>query len=247
MTRIFSRIHAKIVPPIDLEGTDEVEPLGELESIGVCIRIARGVFRGLLLRLRVRHAKGHIYVGRCVQVLNAGRLTLGRNVKIEDYAEIQCRSQRGVVLGDGVTIGRNVSIRPSSYYGHTAGEGLIVGAGSAIGALSWIGASGHVTIGCDVLVGPRVTIVPENHRFDRISLSIKGQGVKRSRVFIEDDCWIGTGATILAGVRIGRGSIVAAGAVVARSFPPYSVIGGVPARLIRQRETTAPRRDLRAA
>ena len=54
---------------------------------------------------------------------------------------------------------------------------------------------------------------------------------------VEDGCWIGANVTILKGVTIGRGSVVAAGAVVTRSCPPYSIIGGVPARVIRQRFT----------
>lgn len=245
--KIFSRLHARAVPQTGLDGQSIGSTLTECEAFVVCARIAAGLVRGLLLRLRVRHAKGLVLVGRGVTVLDAHRLTLGRNVKIEDLAEIQCRSKRGVVLGDGVTIGRGVSVRPSSYYGHVAGEGLVVGAGSALGALGWIGASGHVTIGCDVLIGPRVTIVPENHRFEQSTETIKSQGVERSRVYIEDDCWIGAGATILAGVRIGRGSVVAAGAVVARSFPPYSVVGGVPARRIKDRRSERPQATKSAA
>lgn len=54
-------------------------------------------------------------------------------------------------------------------------------------------------------------------------------------VVIEDDVWVGANVTILKGVTIGRGSIVAAGAVVTKSFPPYSVIGGVPAHLLKRR------------
>ena len=245
--KIFSKLHARAVPQTGLDGQPSDAHLSEREAFAVCARIAVSLARGLLLRMRVRHAKGHVLVGRGVTVLDAHRLTLGRHVKIEDLAEIQCRSERGVVFGDGVTIGRGVSVRPSSYYGHVQGEGLVVGAGSAVGAQGWIGASGHVTIGCDVLIGPRVTIVPENHRFESVTETIKSQGVERSRVYIEDDCWIGAGATILAGVRIGRGSVVAAGAVVARSFPPYSVVGGVPARLIKDRRPPRPSEVKRAA
>ena len=54
-------------------------------------------------------------------------------------------------------------------------------------------------------------------------------------VVIEDDVWCGANVTILKGVTIGRGSVVAAGAIVTKSFPPYSIIGGVPAKLIKMR------------
>lgn len=233
--RLFTYLHGQFIPEVGLDGGSCESRLTEGEAFGICVRIALGLFRGLLVRPRVRHAKGLFLVGRGVRISGARQLTLGRGVKIEELAEIQCRSDRGVVLGDGVTIGRAVSIRPSSFYGHTRGEGFIVGAGSAIGALSWIGASGHVAIGTDVLLGPRVTILPENHVFRSVHHTIKSQGVARTRVIIEDDCWIGAASTILAGVRIGKGSIVAAGAVVTKDVPPFSIVGGVPARILKSR------------
>ena len=132
-------------------------------------------------------------------------------------------------------MGRGASIRPSSYYGGELGEGLTIGSGTAIGAFAWIGASGTVRIGKDVLLGPRVVILPENHRFDDVSRTIKSQGVQRAGVTIEDDCWIGANVTILAGVTIRSGSIVAAGAVVRSDVEPGTVVGGVPARALKQR------------
>ena len=233
---LIARLVAGLIPQVGTDGLPSEVQLSELDALGILMRVTGSVLRGLPVRFGSRHCKGMLFVGKNVTVTGARHLTLGRNVKIEDFAEIQCRSTRGVVLGDTVTIGRNVSIRPSSYYGHSAGEGLIVGARSCIGALSWIGASGHVAIGVDVLIGPRVTILPENHVFQSLSLPIKSQGVLRRRVIIEDDCWIGSGATILSGVRIGRGSVVAAGAVVARDVAPRSIVGGIPARVIKHRD-----------
>ncbi|MEW1810249.1 DapH/DapD/GlmU-related protein [Pseudarthrobacter phenanthrenivorans] len=63
-------------------------------------------------------------------------------------------------------------------------------------------------------------------------MTIKEQGVAWNPIVIEDDCWIASGATILAGVTIGKGSVVAAGAVVTKSFGPNSVVAGVPAKMI---------------
>lgn len=244
---LVAKLHAKLIPQVGTDGEPLDRPLSDWDALGILVRVSMGVLRGLPVRFGARHSKGLLLVGRGVTVTGAQHLTLGRQVKIEDHAELQCRSHRGVVLGDGVTIGRNVSIRPSSYYGHEAGEGLTVGAGSCIGALSWIGASGHVTIGVDVMIGPRVTVLPENHIFSRLDVTMKSQGVLRSRVVIEDDCWIGAGATILSGVRVGRGSIVAAGAVVARSVPPRSIVGGVPARVLKYRDKAEGEKRLMAA
>jgi acetyltransferase-like isoleucine patch superfamily enzyme len=91
------------------------------------------------------------------------------------------------------------------------------------------------------MMSPGVRIFAENHRFADPTVIMKEQGVTRARVVIEDDCWIASGSTILAGVRIGRGSVVAAGAVVTKSVPPYSVVAGVPARVVRSREPGSDR------
>ncbi len=243
----ISRLHARLIPQVGTDGKPLDRPLSDMDALEVLMRVTFGVLRGLPVRFGARHCKGRLLVGKGVNVTGSRHLTLGQNVKIEDFAEIQCRSHRGIVLGDGVTVGRNASIRPSSYYGHEAGEGLTVGAGSCIGALSWIGASGHVAIGVDVMIGPRVTIPPENHVFRSLVESMKSQGVIRRRIVIEDDCWIGAGATILAGVRVGRGSIVAAGAVVARDVPPRSIVGGIPARVIKYRSQSETEQRMLAA
>ncbi|MFT7487242.1 MAG: acetyltransferase-like isoleucine patch superfamily enzyme [Candidatus Paceibacteria bacterium] len=211
--------------------------LSNRDILAVFWRLATHLMRGTWLRLWVKSCGGVLLVGRGARILNPWRLTLGRGVKIEEGVELQCLAQRGVVLGDGVTIGRGASIRPSSYYGMDPGEGLEVGSGTAIGAYCWIGASGFVSIGRDVLFGPRVVLIPENHNFESTKATIKSQGVVRDGIVIGDDCWIGCNVTILSGVTIGKGSIVAAGAVVQKDVAPYSIVGGVPAKLIRTRSS----------
>ena len=84
-------------------------------------------------------------------------------------------------------------------------------------------------------MGPRVNLLAENHNFDLADVPIKSQGVTRQPIVIEDDCWLGAGSAVLAGVTVGHDSVVAAGAVVTRDVPPYSVVGGVPARVLRTR------------
>lgn len=200
-------------------------------------RTFTNLLRGARFVLRLGSCTGVPFIGAGARLTGLRHMHLGRNVKIEEQAEVQGLSRQGVWLGDGVTIGRGASIRPSSYYGHDLGEGLRVGEGSAIGAYGWIGASGHVSIGRNVLFGPRVVIIPENHVFESTELTIKEQGVVRADVVIEDDCWIGCNVTILSGVTIGRGSIIAAGAVVRSDVPPYTIAGGVPARILKKRDT----------
>lgn len=102
-----------------------------------------------------------------------------------------------------------------------------------------------IKIGKKVIFGPHPTIITGDHRTDIVGKYIMDiedhdkfeNGINKydSPVIIEDDVWCGANVTILKGVRIGKGCIVAAGAVVTKSFPPYSIIGGVPAKLIKKR------------
>ncbi|MFT5050718.1 MAG: acetyltransferase-like isoleucine patch superfamily enzyme [Chlamydiales bacterium] len=231
----FRNIYARLVKPVGSDGKPAPVELSEREAFDVLVRVAGRLARGLIWRLRVKHAGGALLVARGARILDPQHLSVGHGVKIEELAEVQCLSRRGVTLGDRVTIGRGASIRPSSYYGHEPGEGLEVGNGTAIGAFSWIGASGFVSIGRDVMFGPRVVILPENHVFEDPTATIKSQGVVREGVVIEDDCWLGANVTVLAGVTIGQGSIIAAGAVVTKDVPANSIAGGVPARILKQR------------
>ena len=96
-----------------------------------------------------------------------------------------------------------------------------------------------LVIGKKVIFGPKPTIITGDHRIDVVGKYIIDSSDKLPEndkaVFIEDDVWLGANVVILKGVTIGHGSVVAAGAVVTKSFPPYSIIGGVPAKLIKKR------------
>lgn len=97
-------------------------------------------------------------------------------------------------------------------------------------------ANGEIVIGDDCLIGQFVSIVAANHGIERNAL-IRDQpaDVARNKVHIGDDVWIGAHAVILPGVTIGSGSIIAAGAVVTHDVPGYSIVAGVPARVLRVR------------
>ncbi len=126
--------------------------------------------------------------------------------------------------------GRGVNIER----GATFGSGVSLGDHSDIGYMCEV--HGEVAIGSHVMMAPRVRIYTVNHRTDDLDTPMDLQGNEEPRpVSIGDDCWIGDGAIILPGVEIGPHSIVAAGAVVTKSFPAYSVLGGVPAKCIKQR------------
>lgn len=127
--------------------------------------------------------------------------------------------------------------------GNQVGENTIIqgagkmfwGEGSFCGAFCVVGVNGEIHIGKHVMIAHAVSIRDTDHVFGDVSIPMVQQGIMSAPVIIEDDVWIGHGATILKGVRIGKGAIVAAGAVVTRDVAPYSIVGGVPAKLIRAR------------
>jgi len=128
--------------------------------------------------------------------------------------------------------GRGVNIEKGAWFGD--GSQLEIGDHSGLGVNCQV--TGPVRIGRDVMMGPDVIILTRNHRFDRTDIPMWRQGWTDPRpVVIEDDVWIGTRAIILPGVRVGRGSIVGAGAIVTRDVPAYAIVGGNPARVIRSR------------
>ena len=93
---------------------------------------------------------------------------------------------------------------------------------------------GPVTIGDNVIMAQNIVASGLNHGYENIHLPISEQPVSMAKITIEDDCWIGANAVITAGVTIGKHSIIAGGAVVTKSIPPYCVAVGNPAKVIKQ-------------
>jgi acetyltransferase-like isoleucine patch superfamily enzyme len=203
-------------------------------SAALSAKVAAMAARGLFLKPRLQSSVGVPLIGRRVVIRNAHFLSLGANNIIEDGAELQGLARDGIKFANSVSIGAQTMIRPSSYYSRAIGIGLQVGDNSSIGPQCYIGCSGGINIGSNVMIAPGVRMFSENHNFSD-DTTIKVQGVSWNPITIEDDCWIASGATLLAGVTIGRGSVVAAGAVVTKSFPPNSIIAGVPAKRISER------------
>lgn len=129
-------------------------------------------------------------------------------------------------------MGAHVNVEHGAQFGD--GSYIDIGHRSGLGINCHI--YGPVAIGDHVMMGPEVTILTSNHRYDRLDIPMMDQGgTEHLPVTIEDDVWIGTKVIILPGVRIGKGAIVGAGSVVTRPVPPYAIVAGNPARLIRFR------------
>ena len=138
--------------------------------------------------------------------------------------------------------GKNVHFNPINsdfFYRHiTIGDDVQIGSHA-----SFIASIAYIHIGSKVRFGPHVTIRGGDHVIDRVGVFMyditdaeKGEGYDND-VIIEDDVWVGTNVTILKGVTVGRGAVVAAGAVVTKSVPPYAVVGGIPAHILKFRFT----------
>lgn len=130
-------------------------------------------------------------------------------------------------------VGENINIEKNVFFG--SGNLISIGDYSGIGINARI--QGPLTIGKYVMMGPDVLIYTQNHEIKDLTKPMMFQGeTKASPVIIEDDVWIGARAILLPGIRIGKGSIIAAGAVVTKDVEPYSIIGGVPGKKIGDRQ-----------
>ena len=229
MSRLFGQI----------SGVDLSDRFGEQwdnrSTFGVLTRMFIWLLRGTFKRLFFRSSKGILMIGKRVTLRQTHYLSVGKSFIAQDNCEINCLSRLGIIFGNKVTVGSYAIIRPTNLYGGEPGEGLKVGNNSSIGPYSYIGCSGYIEIGDNVMISPRVSIYSENHNFDDPHIPMIDQGVTRSFVKIEDDCWIAANSVILAGVVIGKGSVIAAGSVVTKDVPPYSVVAGNPAKILKIR------------
>ena len=128
------------------------------------------------------------------------------------------------------SIGKRSVVESFSCINNAVGD-VVIGDYTRIGLHCTV--IGPVTIGNHVNLAQGITVSALNHNFEDTRLRIDEQGVNTSEIVIDDDVWIGANAVITAGVHIGRHSVVAAGAVVTKDVPEYSVVGGVPAKVIR--------------
>jgi len=140
----------------------------------------------------------------------------------------------GITIGDHVGIGAHSRVVVSTSL-NQIGSHIRIGDHVGIGEFAYLGGAGGLDIGNECIIGQYFSCHPENHNYMDEALPIRKQGVNRKGISIGNDCWIGSKVTILDGVTIGNGCVIAAGAVVTTSFPDNSMIGGVPAKLLKAR------------
>ncbi len=160
----------------------------------------------------------------------ASRCTIGRGTFIPTSIQI-----RGTDAGR-IIIGRNCSVDTLARL-HVANDATLeLEENVAIGPYDIINAFADCTIRKNSMIGPYVNINCADHGMSRDGVPMRFQPGSYSPVVIEEDCWVGSHVIILKGVRIGTGSVVAAGAVVSRDVPPFSIVAGVPAKVVGERK-----------
>jgi acetyltransferase-like isoleucine patch superfamily enzyme len=180
----------------------------------------------LLFILRQRRAGNRVSFSAYIKGYE--QLVLGKGCKIHADASVDASRSPGIQLGDKVTLNRYA-------YLQGGGGGVRIGHRVEINNFSIINGTGGVEIGDDTLIGPGVRIISYQHLTARNEL-IRTQPVSAQPVRIGKDVWLGANCVILAGVSIGDGAVVAAGAVVRDDVPDYAIVAGVPATVRKYRE-----------
>lgn len=194
----------------------------------------RGIqlIRGYIAKLFFVKTEGLFFKGKNVAIKHRSLFKAGKNLILGNNVYLNALSSGGIILGNNVTIAQNTTFICTGVISNK-GKGITIGDNTGINSSCYFGGQGGITIGNNVIIGPSVKVFSENHHFEDASIIIKNQGVSRKGVQIGDDCWIGSGATILDGVVLKNRTVVAAGSVVTKSFEANVIIGGIPARILK--------------
>jgi len=149
----------------------------------------------------------------------------GSKVFVDSRARFKVTDGGYLYIGNDGSVGRDTFI-VAKHGRIDISERCFIGQGSVIAA------DDSVIIGTDCLIGEHVTIRDQNHSTEHSDVPFAFQGINSSPILIGNNVWIGAKATILSGTTIGSNSVVAANAVVTKDVPPWSIVGGVPARVI---------------
>jgi len=197
--------------------------------------------RGILYRL-ILHMEGISAIEQNVRLRFADHIHLGRGVYIDQGAYLHA-CPKGIELGDRTIVMHGAVLHVYNFR-NLPHSGIKIGQDCLVGEYSVIRGQGGVTIGNRVYASPFTQIIAVNHVFDDPKRPFIEQGITAEGIVIEDDVWLGAGAIITDGVRVGTGAVVAAGSVVTKDVLPHTVVGGVPAKVIKTiDEDASPKTD----
>ena len=187
--------------------------------------------RSLAYRL-ILQLDGMAAIENRVRIRFASNIRLGPGVYLDEGVYLHACPD-GIEIGEGTFV-MHGSVLHVYNFRQLPHASIRIGRNSLIGEYNVLRGQGGIKIGDRVYTSPFVQLLAVNHRFDDPSRSFVDQGITAEGIVIEDDVWIGSGAAIADGVRVGRGAVIAAGAVVVRDVPPHALVGGVPAKVIRE-------------
>jgi len=190
---------------------------------------------GLKFYLKKFFGRVYHFLERIKNVVHHWTIETHYNVLVDKPVIIASSAKIDIIMGGSIHIGRDTQILDGvlilTYGGH-----IKIGTNCNINPYTVIYGHGNTTIGNNVLIAGGCMIIPSNHNFHDVEEQIIKQGCTSKGIQIEDNVWIGHGCSILDNVTIGEGAIIAAGSVVNKSIPPFSIAAGVPAKIIRNRK-----------
>jgi acetyltransferase-like isoleucine patch superfamily enzyme len=192
--------------------------------LGIAIR---GVFYRLILNMG-----GTAAIENKVRLRFANNIHLGHGVYLDQNTYLHA-CPNGITLGDRSIVMHGAVLHVYNFR-DLPHAGITIGEDCLVGEYSVIRGQGGVSIGNRVYTSPFTQIIAVNHVFENPDQPFIEQGITAEGIVIEDDVWLGAGAIITDGVRVGKGAVVAAGAVVTKDVPPHTVVGGVPAKVIKE-------------
>lgn len=193
--------------------------------------------RGILYRLILK-MDGLAAIENGVRLRFANHIKLGHGVYLDQGTYLHACAN-GIEIGPETIVMHGAVLHVYNFR-NLPHAGIKIGRESLVGEYSVIRGQGGVVIGDRVYTSPFTQIIAVNHVFDDPERPFVEQGITAEGIVIEDDVWLGAGAVITDGVRVGKGAVVAAGAVVTKDVPPHTVVGGVPARIIKHIDAGPP-------
>ena len=173
----------------------------------------------------------NVIFGKSITIRHPDKIYIGDNVIIDDYAVLDGKGtdNNRIIIGDNVMIGRSSVISCKN-------GNITIGENSNIAMNCFIQSAKEVNIGKNVLFAAYCYVIGGgDHETERTDIPIIAQGQIVKGITIEDNCWIGASVKVLDGVKIGRDSIIGAGAVVTKDIPSYAIAVGVPAKVVKTR------------
>lgn len=194
-------------------------------------------WRTLPHRMALRGADASVAWGAVVR--DPSHVSIGPGARVGTHAELWAFGGHPQG-GPAIVLAASADIRSFALL-HAYGGSISVGRRSCVNHFCFVSGAGGVEIGDDVMLGTHTVVLSSEHGLEDLDLPMTQQPLTSQPVLIEEDVYIGAHATILPGVTVGRGAIIGAGAVVTRSVPPYAVVAGVPARVVRYRSAAGER------